>query len=163
MGYDRGEAARGRRPGRWLLLLAFIPASCGLVGLTANLLKLKALTAESDAFKDVFWSYAVPIPGTLSGLHLPALALGFVALLLLAVMADSKKPVLTLLQVRVILLVLIVLIVLMAMIGSVMMPLPENSVAKGLMLLFLFAGVDLILVYLLTFLPMFRGMKARPA
>ena len=100
MGPDHGEATRRRRLGRWLLLLAYVPVSCGLVGLTAYLLKLRALTAESHAFKDVFWSYAIPTAGTLSGLHLPALALGFVALLLLIAMGNSKKPVLTLLQFR---------------------------------------------------------------
>lgn len=169
MGHKQKETARRRRPGRWLLLLAYIPASCVLVGLTAHLLKLKALTAESYAFKDVFWSYAIPLPGTLSGLHLPALALGFASLLLLIVMADLKKPILTLLQVRVIVLVLIVLLTIIAKIGSVVEPLSEGFrvsagfVAPELMLPFLFAGVDLILIYLLTFLPMFRGMKAKPS
>ena len=169
MGPEHGEITRRRRPGRWLLVLAYVPASCCLVGLTANLLKLQALTAKSHAFKDVFWSYAVPVPGTLSGLHLPALALGFVTLLLLIAMANSKKPVLTLLQVRVILLVLIVLFTIIAKIGSVIAPLSEGfKVSEGfmvpeLMLPFLFAGIDLILIYLLTFLPMFRGLKAKPA
>ena len=133
-----------------------------MVGLTAYLLKLRALTAESHAFKDVFWSYAIPTAGTLSGLHLPALALGFVALLLLIAMGNSKKPVLTLLQFRIVLLVLIVLIALIAKIALPIMALSmtEGRVAPELTLFALFAGVDLVLVYLLTFLPVFRGMRA---
>ncbi|MCJ7587516.1 MAG: hypothetical protein MUQ00_06425 [Candidatus Aminicenantes bacterium] len=84
---------------RWLLLVAYVPLCCLVIGWIAYVMRLNTVGSKSFAFKDIFWSYiwsyAIPRPGTLSGLHIPALAIGLIILFLLISLLYSSKPALT--------------------------------------------------------------------
>ena len=137
---------------RWLLLVAYVPLCYLVIGLIAYYMRLKAIGLESFAFKDVFWSHAIPRPGTLSGLHLPALAIGLIILFLMISLSYSAKPVMTLFQVRILLLVLIAVLTILALIMATVIPLVEAGAPK-LPLFLLFADIDIVLVFLLTHSP----------
>jgi hypothetical protein len=114
-------------------------------------------------FKGFFWSFAVPRPGTPSVLHLPGLAIGLLTLGFLILLSFSEKPPMTLFQVRIVLLVLIAILTLLAKVWSVIGPLESGSESGflKLALMLLFVDVDLAVVFLMTFLPAFRGLKGR--
>ena len=149
---------------RWLLLAAYVPVACAVIGLLAYIMRLSVPTMGGGGFKGVFWSFAVPRPGTPSVLHLPGLAIGLLTLGFLILLSFSEKPPMTLFQVRIVLLVLIAVLTLLAKIWLVSVPLGDTGGDTGFMKLSLFlffAAVDLVVVFLMTFLPGFRGLKAR--
>ncbi len=80
--------------------------------------------------------------------------LSVAVLLLLAVSRQARKPIVTLLHIRVILLVLLALLAILANIFSVRAPM--DSMAKAATPLFIYADPDLSLVFLMTFLPSYR-------
>jgi len=59
---------------RWLLLVAYVPLCFVVIGVLAFVTRLEVPKMGGLAFKDVFWSYAIPRPGTPSGLHIPSRA-----------------------------------------------------------------------------------------
>jgi hypothetical protein len=92
--------------------------------------------------------------------YLPALVLSLAFLLLMVISTDSPKPILTIYPIRIILLVLIALITILAIVINNIAPLRFRPYYYY-MLLFLYADVPLILVFFLTFLPLFRKLKTR--
>ncbi len=161
MNLHEKTAPAAKSKAQWILLVAYIPLCCLATGLIAFYMRLKALGSGSVAFKDVFWSYAVPRPGTLSGIHIPALAIGLIILFLLVSLSYWSKPVLTLFQVRIILLVLIALFTILAKIMLTTAPFLVETGALKPSLFLLFADIDIVVVFLATFLPMFRRLKTR--
>jgi len=164
MNIPKTAAPTAKPKTRWLLLVAYVPLCCIVIGWLAYVMKLKALPSGGYAFKDVFWSYAVPRPGTPSIFHIPALAIGLFVLVLLISLSYSPKPVMTLFQVRIILLVLIAVLTLLAKIWSAVGPLAATDGESGyfkLSLFLLFTDIDIVVVFLMTFLPPFRRLKTR--
>jgi hypothetical protein len=92
--------------------------------------------------------------------HLPALVLSLAFLLLMVISANSTKPIITIYPIRIILLVLIALITIFVMIFNIMTPLLFEA-TNYYMPLFLYVDVHLILVFFLTFLPLFRKLKTK--
>lgn len=162
------SADRNKR-GMWLLVL-YLPISGLVIGLLSNFLRLAVPGTGRREFMGVFWTYALRFPNDFSVLRWIAPALGWILLLLMLVALRTRKPILTLVEIRVILLVLIVIFTLLAktfmtiMIGTAPGSAPElfNEGAKNLIiLLFLFVDVDLILVLLASYLRIFKPLKHR--
>jgi len=142
-----------------LLLILYIPVSCCLIGILAYYMKSPSIVIGSDSFIDVFWFYANPFNSDFGYIHLLTmmLSLGFLVLMILS--KNTSKPIISIFQIRIVLLMLIAVITIFVMIFTVLMPLhikPQYPI-----LLFLHVDVDLILVFLLTFLPLFRPMKKK--
>lgn len=66
----------------------------------------------------------------------------------------ARKPVVTLFQIRVVLLVPLTLLTILAKIFTVIAPI--DPATKASMPLFIYADLDLFLVFLMTFLPFYR-------
>ena len=76
----------------------------------------------------------------------------------------SPRPVISLFQVRIVLLVLIAVLTLLAKIWSTVGPLSPTGGGSGyfkLSLFMFFTDIDLAVVFLMTFLPAFRRLKNR--
>ena len=149
-----------RQKTKLLLLLLYIPVSCSLIGLLAYYMRCPSPVEESYPFFDVFWFYANPLNGNFIVVHLPALVLSLAFLLLMIISANSSKPIITIFPIRIILLVLISLITILVMVLNITTPLLFQA-RNNYMLLFLYVDVHLILVFLLTFLPLFRKLKTK--
>jgi hypothetical protein len=80
--------------------------------------------------------------------------LSVAVLLLLAVSQRACKPVVSLFQIRVILLVLLALLTILTKIFIVLAPM--DTTTKAATPLFIYADLDLFLVFLITFLPFYR-------
>lgn len=145
-------------PYLWIFL--FIPASSLLAGILAAIMRLSNPISGSHGFWDVLLGYAPFWPGTYGVRHIPSLVLGLAVLLLLTVSRRTRKPVVSLLQIRIILLVLLCLITIVAKTFSVVTRMDDS--AKAFIPLFLYADLDLFFTFLLTFLPSFRRPGARP-
>ena len=151
-------------------VLAFLPASAVTVGLLAWVMLLKVPSAAGREFLDVFISYALRLPGDPNLLRWAAPALGLVLLTLLSVALRSSRPLITIVPVRVLLLTLIAVLTILVRIFSVVIPLTPSSGVEGgfeavaplTAYLFLFMDVDLCLVFLATFLPVYRGLRKPP-
>jgi len=83
-----------------------------------------------------------------------------ILLFLLISLSYSVKPALTLFQIRIFLLVLIAVLTILAVIMTTISAI-EGPDARKLPLFLLFADIDIVLVFLLTFLPVFRGLKSK--
>lgn len=136
----------------WVVL--FIPASSLVAGVLAYILRLSAPVSGGHGFWEVFRGFAPFWPGTYGVRHIPSLVLSVTVLLLLAVSQRARKPVVTLSQIRVILLVLLALLTILAKIFIVLVPMDFS--AKETSPLFIYADLDLFLVFLMTFLPSYR-------
>jgi hypothetical protein len=143
-----------------LLLVLYVPVSCSLIGLLAYYTRCPSPVVGSYPFLDVFWYYANPLNGDFFVVHFPTLVLSFAFLLLMVISASSRQPLITIYQIRIVLLVLIVLITILVMIFNVTRML-DVDLLFGYLLLFFYVDVPLILVFLLTFLPLFRKLKTR--
>lgn len=161
-------SADQNKRGVWLLVL-YLPISGLVIGLLSNFLRLAVPVTGRRAFVEVFWTYALRFPSDFSVLRWVAPALGWVLLLLMLVAVRTRKPILTLVEIRVILLVLIVIFTLLVKIFTNIMVNAPGS-APGLfyeerknliILLFLFVDVDLILVLLASYLRTFKSLKRR--
>jgi len=141
-----------------LLVLFYGPMSCLLAGVLASYL-LKPLLTGRRTFWDIFRAYAIPSADTVSSGHWPSLAIGLGLLLLLLISAAAPKPVVRLVPIRILLLVLIVLVTIFVKISIVVSPLANG--AMDVAPLFFFADLDLVFVYLLTFLPLFRRLGGK--
>jgi hypothetical protein len=98
------------------------------------------------------------LAGDLGVRHIPSLILGVAVLLLLAVSQRAPKPVVTMFHVRVILLVLLALL---TMLGKILIVAElTRFTAETTAPLFIYAGLDLFLVFLMTFLPVYRKPDA---
>ncbi|MGD8535985.1 MAG: hypothetical protein PVF66_09060 [Candidatus Aminicenantes bacterium] len=142
-----------------LLLILYVPISCSLIGLLAYYMRSPSPVEGRYPFLDVFWYYANPLNGDFFVVHFPTLVLSLAFLLLMVISTDSPKSIITIYPIRIVLLVLIVLITILVVIFNIITPLlfqPEHY-----MLLFLYVDVHLILVFLLTFLPLFRKLKTK--
>lgn len=141
------------------LLVLYIPVSCSLIGLLAYYMKSPALVIENDSFSDVFWFYANPFNGNFGYAHLFTLMLSLAFLILMIISTKTPKPVISIFQIRIILLMLIAVISLLVIIITLVMPLHYKP--QYPLLLFLNVDAHLILVFLLTFLPVFRKLKTQ--
>jgi len=149
-----------RQKTKLLLLLLYIPVFCSLIGFLAYYMKSPTIVIGRDSFIDRFWFYANPLNGNFIVVHLPALVLSLAFLLLMVMSASSSKPIITIYPIRIILLVLISLITILVVVFNVITPLLFQA-RNYYMHLFLFVDVHLILVFLLTFLPLFRKLKTK--
>lgn len=143
-----------------LLLVLYVPISCSLIGLLAYYMRCPSPVEGSYPFLTVFWFYANPLNSGFIFVYLPALVLSLAFLLLMVISTNSPKPIITIYPIRIILLVLIALITILAVIINIIAPLRFRPYFDY-MLLFLYVDVPLILVFLLTFLPLFRKLKTR--
>ena len=149
-----------RQKNKLLLLILYLPVSCSLIGVLSYYLRFPGQVSGTRSFFDVFWFYANPLNSSFSSMHLPSLLLSFAFLLLMMTLTDTPKPIISLFQIRVILLVLMGLITILVVIFSVLVI--QDLTVKSFMPLFLFVDVNLILVFLLSFLPLFRNLKTKP-
>jgi hypothetical protein len=136
----------------WIVL--FIPASSVAAGVLAYFMRLSAPVSGGNGFWDLLRGFAPFWPGTYGVRHIPSLMLSVAVLLLLAVSQRAHKPIVTLFQIRVILLVLLALLTIPVKIFMVIALM--DSTAKAAIPLFIYADLDLFLVFLMTFLPFYR-------
>ena len=136
----------------WIVL--FIPASSLAAGVLAYFMYLSAPVSGGNGFWNILRGYAPFWPGTYGVRHIPSLILSIAVLLLLAESQRGRKPIVTLFQVRVILLVLIALLTIPVKIFMALALM--DSTAKAVTPLFIYADLDLFLVFLMTFLPVYR-------
>jgi hypothetical protein len=142
-----------------LLLILYIPVSCSVIGILAYYMKSPSILIESDSFRDVFWFYANPFNSHLGYTYLLTLLLSLAFLLLMILSTNTSRPIISIFQIRIVLLMLIAVITIFVMIFTVLMPLHYKP--QYPLLLFLHVDVHLILVFLLTFLPIFRPLKKK--
>lgn len=150
-------------------LVAYLPASALTVGLLATIMRLGVMAPSgAKGFLDVFFAYALRFPRDFNIVRWVAPALGLVVLVLLSVAIRTAKPIITMTQIRIFLLILIALLTILVKIFSVVIPLipsgQDSSFGAGAPLtayLFLFMDVDLCLVFLATFLPVYRSLGKR--
>lgn len=142
-----------------LLLVAYVPMSCFLIWVLAYYMRCPSPIIGSFPFIDVIRFYANPLNSNFGSMHWPVLVLSLGYLLLMIISTNTSKPVITIFQIRIVLLILIAVITIIVMIFIVLVPLHLKP--QFPLLLFLFVDVDLILVYLLTFLPLFRPLKRK--
>jgi hypothetical protein len=155
--------------GIWLLVL-YAPISCLVIGLLSLVMRLAVPATGSRLPAEVFRAHALRFPEDFSVLRWAALGLGWILLLLMTVALRSRKPIVTLAEIRIVSLVLIVVVTILVNIFTVTAPLapasaggsvPHNNSHAGTTLLFLFVDIDLILVFAATFLPHFKPLKRR--
>jgi hypothetical protein len=148
-----------------LLLILYVPISCSLVGVLAYWMRLPSPVSGRYPFPDVFWHYANPFNSDFVSLHLPTLVFSLIFLLFVGISVNLSKPIISIVHIRVLLLILIVLITVFVKVFLVLGPVgvlePIGLGRKGSVGLFLYGDVHLILLYLITYLPIFR--KLRPA
>ena len=151
-------------------LVVYLPTSALTVGLLATIMRLGVPTSGADGFLDVFFAYALRFPKDFNLVRWVAPALGLAILVLLSVAIRSVRPIITIVPIRIFLLTLIALLTILVKIFSVVVPLipsgpgPDSSLGTAAPLtayLFLFMDVDLCLVFLATFLPVYRGLRKR--
>jgi hypothetical protein len=147
------RASRGILSFIWAVL--FVPASCLAAGVLAYLMRLSAPVSGGNGFWAVLRGYAPFWPGTYGVRHIPSLLLSVAVLLLLPVSQRTHKPVVTLAQIRVILLVLLALLTILVKILSVLAPMGPTT--RSAVPLFIYADLDLFLIFLMTFLPLYRN------
>jgi hypothetical protein len=153
-------------------LIAYLPVSASAVGILAFAMRLSAPPSGARGFFEVFLAYALRFPQDFNIVRWVAPGLGLVILLFLSVAIRSARPVVSLVSIRIVLLILIVLLTILVQIFSVVLLLaPSTALPQGSFeatapltaYLFLFLDVDLILVFLATFLPAYRSLKKRLA
>jgi hypothetical protein len=151
-------------------LIAYLPASALTVGLLATVMRLQIISPGGKRFLDVFLTYALRFPNDFNLIRWVAPALGLAVLVLLSLAIRSARPIITIVPVRILLLTLIALLTILVKVFSVVVPLipsgagTETSFETAAPLsvyLLLFVIVDLCLVFLFTFLPVYRGLKKR--
>jgi hypothetical protein len=151
-------------------LVVYLPTSALTIGLLATIMRLGVPPSGANGFLDVFFAYALRFPRDFNIVRWVAPALGLAVLVLLSVAIRSVKPIITVVPIRIFLLTLIVLLTILVNIFSVVVPLipsgpwPDSSFETAAPLtayLFLFMDVDLCLVFLATFLPVYRGLRKR--
>jgi hypothetical protein len=141
----------------WLLIL-YIPISCSLIGILAYWMRLPSPVSGKYPFVDVFWNYANPFNRDFISLNLPTMVFSLACLLLMAISVNSPKPVISIFHLRVLLLILIVLVTMFVNVFLVTGPFVDLK-QESSMGLFLYADIHLILLYLITYLPIFRKLK----
>ena len=151
-------------------LIVYLPASALTVGLLATAMRLQIPSPGGKRFLDVFLTYALRFPNDFNLIRWVAPALGLAVLVLLSLAIRSAKPIITIFPLRVILLTLIALLTILVKVFSVVVPLIPSGAGIDISFetaaplsayLFLFVIVDLCLVFLLTFLPVYRGLRKR--
>ena len=151
-------------------LVAYLPTSALTVGLLATIMRLGVPPSGAQGFLDVFFAYALRFPRDFNIVRWVAPALGLAVLVLLSVAIRTAKPIITMTQIRIFLLILIALLTILVKIFSVVVPLipsgPGSDSSFGTaapltVYLFLFMDIDLCLVFLATYLPVYRGLRKR--
>jgi len=153
------NALKRHKCGLFLLIL-YIPISCSLIGILAYYMRLPIPVSGSHPFRDVFRFYANPLNSDFSSVHLPALVLSFAYLLYMIISVNTPKPIITIFHIRVFLLILIVLITTLVVVSNVIVPFSSIEFQSSIRL-FLYVDVHLIFIFLLTYLPIFRKLKAK--
>ncbi|MCJ7487705.1 MAG: hypothetical protein MUQ25_16290 [Candidatus Aminicenantes bacterium] len=160
-------------PSKFLVwpLVAYLPTSALTVGLLATIMRLGVVAPTgAKRFLDVFFAYALRFPKDFNIVRWVAPALGLAVLVLLSVAIRTARPIITMAQIRIFLLILIALLTILVKIFSVVVPLIPSGPGAGSsfgtaapvsIYLFLFMDVDLCLVFLATFLPVYRGLRKR--
>ena len=151
-------------------LIIYLPASALTVGLLATVMRLQQFSSDGKRFLDVFLTYAFRFPKDFNLARGVAPALGLAVLILLSFAIRSARPIVTIVPIRVLLLTLIAVLVILVKIFSIVVPLIPSAAVSGStfeiaaplsVYLFLFVIVDLCLVFLFTFLPVYRGLRKR--
>jgi len=152
-------------------LVVYLPTSALTVGLLATIMRLGVVAPPSaKGFLNVFFAYALRFPRDFNIVRWVAPALGLAVLVLLSVAIRAARPIITMAQIRIFLLILIALLTILVKIFSVVLPLTPSgpgadfsfgTAAPLTAYLFLFMDVDLCLVFLATFLPVYRGLRKR--
>jgi hypothetical protein len=151
-------------------LVVYLPTSALTIGLLATTMRLGVPPSGAKGFLDVFFAYALRFPRDFNIVRWVAPALGLAVLVLLSVAIRSARPIITVVPIRIFLITLIVLLTILVKIFSVVVPLIPSgpwadssfeTAAPLTAYLFLFMDVDLCLVFLATFLPVYRGLRKR--
>ena len=79
---------------------------------------------------------------------------------MMTISVNTPKPIITIFHTRVFLLILIVLITTLVVVSKVIVPFSSIEFQSSIRL-FLYVDVHLILIFLLTYLPIFRKLKAK--
>jgi len=149
-----------------VLVISYFPLSFCLIGLLAYQMRCPSPIERSYQFKDVFLYYANPLNIKFIGMHFPTLLFSFAFLFLLVTYSSTSKPLITLTQIRIILLILITIVTIFVHIfyQSVLWSndVPLFAQEYVFMDLFLYVDVDLILLYLLSYIPIFWNLKPAP-
>jgi len=151
-------------------LIVYLPASALTVGLLATVMRLQVFSQDGKGFLDIFLMYALRFPKDFNLTRWVAPAIGLAVLVLLSIALRSAKPTVTIVPVRILLLTLIAILTILAKVFSVVIPLMPSATLSGSfyetaaplsVYLFLFVIVDLCLVFLATFLPVYRRLRKR--
>ncbi|MCK7500714.1 MAG: hypothetical protein MZW92_68760 [Comamonadaceae bacterium] len=134
-----------KRIGSYIWVVLFIPISGLAAGVLAYVMLLSAPISGGHGFWDVLRGFAPFWPGTYGVRHVPSLILSIAVLLLLAAPQRTRKPIVTLVQIRVILLILLALLTVLTKIFSVLTPM--DPATKAAIPLFIYAEMDLFLVF----------------
>lgn len=153
------EAARTIRH---VILFAYIPVCCTLAGWIAVRSGFGIPFQSQASAVEVFWHYALPWPDCFSVHHLPTLAIGFLCLWLLELSAGCPRPIITRFQVQTIIIALILLVRIYFILFTITMPVGyRGGISIEGQLIYMqitYLNVDLLLVGLLTFLPVYRDV-----
>jgi hypothetical protein len=148
----------------------YLPVSAAAVGILALAMRLSVPPSGARGLLEVFLAYALRFPGDFNFARWIAPGLGLVVLLFLSVAIRAARPTVSLIPIRIVLLTLVVVLTILVQILSVAAPLAPSAVGPDgafeaatpqTAYLFLFVDVDLILVFLATFLPAYRDLKKR--
>lgn len=145
-----------------LLVLCYFPLSFCLIGTLAYQMRTPSPVEGSYHFMEVFLHYANPLNANFMLIHAPALLFSLAYLLLMVTLTETSKPIITLTQIRILLLILIILITIIVHI--ILTSGLRNYIDRyGFIALFLYVDVHLVLLYLLTYLPVFRRLNPSQA
>jgi len=145
---------------RSVLVIAYFPLSLSIIGLLAYHMRCPSPVVGRYPFRDVFLFYANPLNLKYLAAHSISLLFGFLFLILLASCAETDRPVLTRMQLRIMLVTLIIVFTVLTNIFlNTLLGLSSLNIDARrdiLLPLFLYVDVHLILLFLYTFLPLFR-------
>ena len=153
---------------RFLLVIAYFPMSLSVIGLLAYHMRCPSPVVGRYPFADVFFFYAHPLNLKYIDVHSISLWFSFLFLVLLASSAGTSKTVVTRMQLRIVLVTLAIVVThLVDIFFNTLIGLTSLAVDTRrdvLIPLFLYLDVHLILLFLYTYLPPFRGAaQARTA
>jgi hypothetical protein len=148
---------------RPLMISLYFPVSFCLIGILAHISRLGNPITNSYAFKDVFNYYVYPAQPGFIHIHIPALIFSFMVLILLVSMAHLPKPLLTLYQVRHVLLMLLgVFTILVKIFLTVLVyaPFRPPDLEEFIYIpLFLYLDAHILFLYLVTYLTKFKKLN----
>ena len=146
---------------RFLLVIAYFPLSLSIIGLLAYHMRCPSPVVGRYPFADVFFFYAHPLNLKYIDVHSISLWFSFLFLVLLATSAGTSRKIVTITQLRVMMITLAIVVTILVdiffntLIG--LTPMTVDARRDVLIPLFLYVDLHLILLFLYTYLPPFRG------